>query len=85
MCIARLTVQVKFITPIFHVNVDEKDNLMCIPITTQAEWKPTMRMTNGTCCLLCVSSAPPSILPTRLCILLLSLIICLPRAHMLLL
>eukprot|EP00047_Mylnosiga_fluctuans_P003178 m.227824 g.227824 ORF g.227824 m.227824 type:complete len:155 (+) comp11649_c0_seq1:25-489(+) len=38
--------EVKFNTPIYHVNVDEKENLMCLPITTAAEWKPTMRMTN---------------------------------------
>ena len=39
--------KVKFDTPIYHVNVDDKELTICLGITNDAHWKPTMLMKDG--------------------------------------
>eukprot|EP00048_Salpingoeca_helianthica_P016485 m.232544 g.232544 ORF g.232544 m.232544 type:complete len:156 (+) comp18766_c0_seq1:192-659(+) len=36
--------QIKFVTPIYHVNVDEKENSICLGILLETAWKPALKM-----------------------------------------
>ena len=36
-----------FTSPVYHVNVSEEDNVMCLAIIDQSNWKPAVKMSEG--------------------------------------